>query len=133
MRLHKFSAEPKKRPRPISDNESEEEEEESEDEASQEGDAEDVEEGEAEGVEASNDTEDTEELNEEEGGADGSKSKKKVSSPSAKRARTMPEFSCAELIAAVRRHRHSWPFQDPVDAEEVRIVVFIHIKSRFRL
>ncbi len=111
LRLHRISTAPKKRPRPSSDNE--------ESEASSSSAEEEDEEEEED--EAGNDTEATEEQQQEseEEGDDGDEVGTASRPPPAKRARTVTEYTCADLISAVRRHRHSWPFQDPVDADEV--------------
>lgn len=59
--------------------------------------------------------------------------------PPAKRARTSesskPIFTCADLVTAIRRHKNSWPFQHPVNRNEVvnpfksLIALYISVKS----
>ncbi|KAL5967786.1 Tyrosine-protein kinase BAZ1B [Taenia solium] len=98
FRLHRGSVTPKKRPRPSSDGDDD-------DDGSSDDESDDVS-GEEEGA---NDTETTEEQADERG----------VFAPPAKRLRIAAQFTCADLITAVRRHRSSWPFQEPVDPKEV--------------
>ncbi|EUB59408.1 Tyrosine-protein kinase BAZ1B [Echinococcus granulosus] len=102
LRLHRVQTTPKKRPRPISDDDDSSDEESDDD--SRKEDEEEVEE-----EERANDTETTEEQADE----------RAVFAPPAKRLRIAPQFTCADLITAVRRHRSSWPFQEPVDPKEV--------------
>uniref|UniRef100_A0A5K3EW47 Bromodomain adjacent to zinc finger domain protein 1A n=2 Tax=Mesocestoides corti TaxID=53468 RepID=A0A5K3EW47_MESCO len=100
LRLHRISTAPRKRPRPISDSES----------------SVDESDGGVEDDDETNDTEATEEQADEGGSFI---VPEQSSTPPAKRPKTAFHFTCADLIAAVRRHRSSWPFQDPVNANEV--------------
>ncbi|VDM31325.1 unnamed protein product [Hydatigera taeniaeformis] len=96
LRLHRVSATSKKRPRPGSDDDDDESSDGSDDVSREE-------------EEIANDTETTEEQADERG----------LFGPPAKRPRITAQFTCADLITAVRRHRSSWPFQEPVDPKEV--------------
>uniref|UniRef100_A0A0R3SK75 Bromo domain-containing protein n=1 Tax=Hymenolepis diminuta TaxID=6216 RepID=A0A0R3SK75_HYMDI len=75
-------------------------------------------------VEEHNETEETEgndtEATEEQADEQPPPSKRaRVSASSVTTVKSASSYSCTHLISAVRKHRNSWPFQEPVDAEEV--------------
>ncbi|KAL5110597.1 Tyrosine-protein kinase BAZ1B [Taenia crassiceps] len=102
LRLHRGPAIPKKRPRPSFEEDDDDDDDETSDDESDDISREEDEDG-------ANDTETTEEQADERG----------MFAPPAKRLRISARFTCADLITAVRRHRSSWPFQEPVDPKEV--------------
>uniref|UniRef100_A0A0R3T3U6 Bromodomain adjacent to zinc finger domain protein 1A n=1 Tax=Rodentolepis nana TaxID=102285 RepID=A0A0R3T3U6_RODNA len=122
-RLHKVSTTPRKRPRPVSYNEdsSEGESVSSDDTLDQEDDG-----GEENGASGYDDREESEET--EGNDTEATEEQADDEPPPRKRARISAStitsaksasYTCADLISSVLRHRNSWPFQEPVDAEEV--------------
>nr|CDS31995.1 zinc finger protein [Hymenolepis microstoma] len=125
-RLHKVSTAPRKRPRPVSYNEDSSEDESLSSEGTLKVENEDCEEESgASGYEV-----EEQEESEETGGNDTEATEEQADDepPPSKRARVSASaittaksasYSCADLISSVLKHRNSWPFQEPVDAEEV--------------